>query len=110
MLLHSHMSDIDMHAMYPCCCAGAEKCCSQSMPAAHRARVATAGQLPTGMTPLVNSNTNVENFAPTGAEGVPNAPLFVPYQGKCWAPQLPACAPCLPITSKLPWLSGNGFA
>eukprot|EP00891_Asterochloris_glomerata_P000594 jgi/Astpho2/594/Aster-x0445 len=38
------------------------------------------GQLPNGMTPLVNSNTNVENFAPTGAEGVPNAPLFVPYQ------------------------------
>ena len=68
----------------------------------------TAGQLPTGMTPLVNSNTNVENFAPTGAEGVPNAPLFVPYQGGFWALQLPACAHCLPITSKLSWLSERG--
>ena len=57
------------------------------------------------MTPLVNSNTNVENFAPTGAEGVPNAPLFVPYQGKSWALQLPACALCLPNTFKLSWLS-----
>ena len=64
--------------LHPCCCAAAE----QLLKAAHRACAVTAGQLPTGMTPLVNSNTNVENFAPTGAEGVPNAPLFVPYQGE----------------------------
>eukprot|EP00891_Asterochloris_glomerata_P000595 jgi/Astpho2/595/Aster-x0941 len=38
------------------------------------------GQLPSGLTPLVNSNANVQNFAPTGAEGVPNAPLYIPYQ------------------------------
>lgn len=50
----------------------------------YRAYADAAGQLPNGMTPLVNSNTNVENFAPTGAEGVPNAPLFVPYQGERW--------------------------
>ena len=48
------------------------------------------------MTPLVNSNTNVENFAPTGAEGVPNAPLFIPYQGEHFTEQLAACAHACP--------------
>ena len=38
------------------------------------------GQIAPGYSPLAQVSTDLENFAPTGAEGVPNAPLFVPYQ------------------------------
>lgn len=38
------------------------------------------GQIAPGYSPLARVSTDLENFAPTGAEGVPNAPLFVPYQ------------------------------
>ena len=38
------------------------------------------GQIAPGYSPLASSSADLENFAPTGAEGVPNAPLFIPYQ------------------------------
>nr|QOL01269.1 putative extracellular protein TR9_072 [Trebouxia lynnae] len=38
------------------------------------------GQIAPGYSPLAASSTDLENFAPTGAEGVPNAPVFIPYQ------------------------------
>ncbi|DBA92813.1 TPA: hypothetical protein ACH3X1_002998 [Trebouxia sp. C0004] len=38
------------------------------------------GQIAPNQQPLALASTNLENFAPTGAENVPNAPLFVPYQ------------------------------
>lgn len=38
------------------------------------------GQIPPGFSPLARVSPDLENFAPTGAEGVPNAPLFIPYQ------------------------------
>lgn len=46
------------------------------------------GQIAPGYSPLASSSADLENFAPTGAEGVPNAPLFIPYQvllGSCCA-------------------------
>lgn len=91
-LLHCRMPDIDVHAAVPgsCCCAAAE----QLLPAADRACADVAGQLPSGLTPLVNSNANVQNFAPTGAEGVPNAPLYIPYQGEHCAWRLAAWETC----------------
>ena len=38
------------------------------------------GQVAPNQTPLALASAALENFAPTGAENVPNAPLFVPYQ------------------------------
>jgi hypothetical protein len=38
------------------------------------------GQIAPNQQPLALASTNLENFALTGAENVPNAPLFVPYQ------------------------------
>ena len=38
------------------------------------------GQVAPNQQPLALASSSIENFAPTGAEGVPNAPLFVPYQ------------------------------
>lgn len=38
------------------------------------------GQIAPNQQPLALASTNLDNFALTGAENVPNAPLFVPYQ------------------------------
>lgn len=38
------------------------------------------GQIAPNQQPLALASTNLENFALTGAENVPNAPLFIPYQ------------------------------
>ena len=38
------------------------------------------GQIAPIQQPLALVSDSLENFSPTGAEGVPNAPLFVPYQ------------------------------
>ena len=38
------------------------------------------GQVAPNQQPLAPVSTDLENFALTGAENVPNAPLFVPYQ------------------------------
>ena len=38
------------------------------------------GQIAPNQQPLALASTNLEIFALTGAENVPNAPLFVPYQ------------------------------
>ena len=38
------------------------------------------GQIAANQQPLALASATLENFAPTGAENVPNAPLFVPYR------------------------------
>lgn len=38
------------------------------------------GQIAANQQPLARVSTALENFALTGAENVPNAPLFIPYQ------------------------------
>ncbi len=38
------------------------------------------GQIAPNQQPLALASTDLENFAVTGAENVPNAPLSVPYQ------------------------------
>ena len=38
------------------------------------------GQIASNQQPLALASTNLDNFALTGAENVPNAPFFVAYQ------------------------------
>ncbi len=38
------------------------------------------GQVAPNQQPLALASANLENFALTAAENVPNAPLFIPYQ------------------------------
>ena len=49
------------------------------------------GQIAPNQQPLALASANLDNFALTCAENVPNAPLFVPYQANVDAQDPPIC-------------------